>query len=89
MIYVDPQAAAAGMKHDYEWKPSRKSNRSILGLYRDGLLVCSLVLDGRWRPCATDDQQTKWWASIAHGRLDDRAEVEKKLAELNAGQESA
>jgi len=66
MIYVDPLAAAAGMKHDYEWKPSRKSSRSILGLYRDGLLVCSLVLDGR---------------------LDDRAEVEKKLAELNTGKE--
>jgi hypothetical protein len=70
----------------YRWQKSCKSSRTILGLYRDGLLIASLVLDGRWRPCATDAQQTKWWANM---RPDDRAEVEKKLAELNAGQESA
>ena len=70
----------------YEWRKSFKSSRSILGLYRDGLLVCSLVLDGTWRPAAKEEDMQRWWANM---RPDDRAEVEKKLAELNAGQESA
>jgi len=85
MIYVDPLAAAAGMKHDYEWKPSRKSNRSILGLYRDGLLVCSLVLDGCWRPAAKEEDMQRWWVDM---RPDDRAEVLLKLSELNAGKKA-
>jgi len=66
------------------WQKSRKSSRAILGLYRDGLLVCSLVLDGQWRPCAKEEDAQRWWADM---RPDDRAEVLLKLAELNAGKE--
>ena len=68
----------------YNWRKSFKSSRSILGLYRDGLLVCSLVLDGTWRSAAKEEDMQRWWANM---RPDDRAEVLLKLAELNAGQE--
>jgi len=70
----------------YEWRKSRKSCRTILGLYRDGLLVASLVLDGCWRPAAKEEDMQRWWANM---RPDDRAEVLLKLAELNAGREPA
>ena len=70
----------------YEWQKSRKSCRTILGLYRDGLLVYSLVLDGTWRPAAKEEDMQRWWANM---RPDDRAEVLLKLAELNAGREPA
>jgi len=60
----------------YTWKPSVTSNRTIIGLYRDGLLVCSIVLDGnRWRSVVDLD--------TPHMRPDDRAEVTRKLVELN------
>jgi len=69
----------------YEWRKSCKSSRSILGLYRDGLLVCSLVLGGTWRPAAKEEDMQRWWANM---RPDDRAEVLLKLAELNAGKKA-
>jgi hypothetical protein len=70
----------------YEWKPSLDSNRTIIGLYRDDLLVCSIVLDaGTWRPAARADAEMpgdlhKWWEKM---RPDDKTEVLRKLAELN------
>jgi len=60
----------------YTWEKSKLSNRDILGLMRDGLLVCSIILTGEgWRPAVPLDYPVM--------RPDDRAEVTRMLVELN------
>jgi hypothetical protein len=60
----------------HTWEPSPESNRDILGLRRDGLLVCSIVRrDEGWQPVVPTDAPPM--------RPDDRAEVTRKLVELN------
>ena len=60
----------------YAWEKSELSNRDILGLRRDGLLVCSIILTPEgWRPAVPLDYPAM--------RPDDKAEVTRMLVELN------
>ena len=61
---------------NYAWERSKLSNRDIIGLRRDGLLVCSIILTGEgWRPAVPLDYPVM--------RPDDKAEVTRMLVELN------
>ena len=66
----------------YTWEESKLSNRKILGLMRDDDLcrrmVCSIVLTAEgWCPAVPLD--------FPPMRPEDRAEVTRKLVELNRG----